>query len=71
MDIDYSKPTTRYYKKSIPGATGGLLVIETGICQPFYYVKLCCVEKSRFGNQIEDKTKHSVNNKHFNYLLNI
>lgn len=58
--MDYNKPTTRYYKKSIPGAAGGLLILETGICQPFYYVKLCCVEKSRIGNQVDDKPKPPV-----------
>lgn len=63
MEIEHTKPTTCYFKKSIHGATGGLLLLETGVCQPFYYVKLCCVERSRLANQVEyyeDKLKPQV-----------
>lgn len=65
MDMDYTKSTTCYYKKSVPGSTGGLLLMETGICQPFYYVKLSSVEIARFANQVEyfeDKYKPMVKN---------
>lgn len=65
VEIDYTKPTTCYFKKSVPGATGGLLLLETGVCQPFYYVKLSCVDRSSFTNQTEfheDKFKTRVQN---------
>lgn len=62
MEMDY-KPTTCYYKKSVPGATGGLILIETGICQPFFYVKISSVDVDKFANQVEffeDKYKPLV-----------
>lgn len=71
VEVDNNKPTTRYYKKSIPGTTGGLLILETGICQPFYYIKLCCVERSRLGNLTEDKPKSPVKKIFIKYLYSI
>lgn len=65
VEMDYTKPTTCYFKKSVPGAAGGLLLLETGVCQPFYYVKLCCIERSCLTNQTEfqeDKFKTRVQN---------
>lgn len=65
METDNTKPTTCYYKKSVPGASGGLLLIETGLCQPYYYVKLCGVERALITNQVEyneDKHKSQVLN---------
>lgn len=62
MELD-TKSTTVYFKKSLPGVKGGLLIIETGICQPFYYLKFCCVERARLTNQVEcydDKYKPPV-----------
>jgi len=64
MDLDCTKSITRYYKKTIPGASGGLLLIEIGVCQPFYYIKLSCIERARITNLVEnykDKCK-SVKN---------
>lgn len=48
-----TKPTICYFKKSVPGATGGLLLLETGVCPPFYFVKLCSIERARLTNQME------------------
>lgn len=54
MEIDNSKPSTCYFKKSVPGASGGLLLMETGVCQPFYFVKLSFIERARLTNQVEN-----------------
>lgn len=60
LEIDNNKPTTRYYKKSVPGVAGGILILETGVCQPFYYVKLSCIERNIIGNHFEDKPQSPV-----------
>lgn len=49
--MEHTKSTTSHFKMSVPGSNGGILFIETGLCQPFYYVKLNCVEKDKFTNQ--------------------
>ncbi|VVC31045.1 Hypothetical protein CINCED_3A015141 [Cinara cedri] len=53
MEKDNIKSTICYFKKSIPGVTGGLLLLETGVCPPFYFIKLCSIERERLTNQLE------------------
>lgn len=71
-EIENTKSTTVHFKKSLPGVKGGLLLIETGICQPFYYLKLCCVERARLTNQVEyyeDKFKPPVKYFYYSFLI--
>ncbi|XP_050530001.1 KICSTOR complex protein SZT2-like isoform X2 [Daktulosphaira vitifoliae] len=49
-ELDTLITSTCYLKKSVPGINGGLLLIETGVNQPFYYFKLSCVERARLTN---------------------
>lgn len=62
MDLDNTKSITRYYKKTIPGVSGGLLLIEIGLCQPFYYIKLSGIERARITNQVENYKDKPVEN---------
>ncbi|XP_050434218.1 uncharacterized protein LOC126841666 isoform X2 [Adelges cooleyi] len=67
-ETDISKATTCYLKKSVPGINGGLLLIETGVSQPFYYVKMCCVERARLANNSDEPDDDEENQQQYTLL---
>lgn len=62
MEMDYNKSSTRYYKLAVTGDNGGLLLLETGVSQPFFYIKLSYVDKSMIGSQLTNESPSMVKN---------
>lgn len=60
MEMDYNKSSTRYYKLAVTGENGGLLLLETGVSQPFFYIKLSYVDKSMIGSQLQNESPSMV-----------
>jgi len=60
--MDYNKSSTRYYKLAVTGDNGGLLLLETGVSQPFFYIKLSYVDKSMIGSQLTNESPSMVKN---------
>lgn len=60
IDVDYNKSSARYYKQAVTGDSGGLILLETGVSQPFFYIKLSYVDKSMIGNQPQNESTSMV-----------